>query len=145
NFVGKKATVLFVTLATADGKESEVRLALSSTILSDIVLNPGTIDFGTVTRGQSAQRVLTIDRIGLPGWKAERMISASRVLDALLEETKRNGSDVGYRLTVSLKPEAPAGTVRDEIRILTNDPETPSIPILVTGQVRGELSASPAV
>ena len=41
NFVGPKATVLFVTLITASGREAEARLAVSSHILSDIVLNPG--------------------------------------------------------------------------------------------------------
>ena len=48
NFVGPKSTVLFVTLITASGREGEARLAVSSHILSDIVLNPGAIDFGTV-------------------------------------------------------------------------------------------------
>src|SRR6516162_1367361 len=48
NFVGPKATVLFVTLVTAGGREAEARLAVSSHILSDTVLNPGAIDFGTV-------------------------------------------------------------------------------------------------
>jgi hypothetical protein len=145
NFVGKKATTLFVTLVTASGREAEARLGVSSTILSDIVLNPGTIDFGAVGRGQTPSQVLTIDRGGQPGWKVERMVSASRVLNAQLVETARNDATVTYSLTVSLKPETPAGNLRDEIRILTNDPETPSIPILVTAQVRGDLIAKPAL
>ena len=58
NFVGPKATVLFVTLITASGREAEARLAVSSHILSDIVLNPGAIDFGTVKRGAIADQGL---------------------------------------------------------------------------------------
>src|SRR5258708_2798997 len=46
NFVGKKVTSLYVTVVTASGREAEVRLSVSSLILADIVLNPGTIDFG---------------------------------------------------------------------------------------------------
>src|SRR4051812_18210752 len=75
NFVGPKATTLFVTLISAGGREAEVSLAVSSNILSDIVLNPGAIDFGTITRGQTPKLTLTIDRIGLPTWRVERMIS----------------------------------------------------------------------
>jgi hypothetical protein len=145
NFVGAKATTLFVALVTAGGQESEVRLGVNVMILSDIVLNPGSIDFGAVARGQTPSQVLTIDRIGAPKWRVQRMVSASRVLNATLVEAKRDGSSVGYVLTVSLKPETPAGIVRDEIRLLTNDPETASIPIQVTALVRGELSASPSV
>jgi hypothetical protein len=145
NFVGEKSTVLYVSLVTASGKEAEARLGLSSNILSDVVLNPGTIDFGAVMRGQSPEQVLTIDRVGAAGWKVERMVTASRMLRGQLVETTRNQDSVQYKLTVSLRPDAPAGLVRDEIRLLTNDPETASIPIPVTATIRGDLVASPSV
>lgn len=144
NFVARKETTLFVSLVTASGREAEVRLGVASTILSDIVLNPGSIDFGAVTKGQTPSQTLTLDRLGAPNWKCVRMISASRVINATLTETVRNDATVSYALTVSLKPDAPAGLVRDEIRILTNDRETPSIPVPVTAQVRGELTVSPS-
>jgi hypothetical protein len=145
NFVGPKATVLYVTLMTAGGKEAETGLGVSSTILSDIVLNPGTIDFGAVLRGQSPSRTLTIDRINLEGWRVHRMVTGSRVLNGQLVETSRKGGAVSYALTLSLKPDAPAGPIRDEIRILSNDPETPSIPVMVTAWIRGELTAAPSI
>jgi hypothetical protein len=146
NFLGVKATILFVTLVTSSGREAEVRLGVTSNILADIVLNPGSIDFGTVTMGQAPSHVLSIDRIGAPGWRFERMVSASRILTAELVESRRDSKgSVTYTLTVGLKPDAPAGPVRDEIRLLSNDRETPSIPIMVTALVRGELSAAPSI
>jgi hypothetical protein len=145
NYVGRKATTLFVILVTPSGKQEEVGLAVSSTILSDIVLNPGTIDFGTVARGQEVTRTLTIDRLGAPAWRVEKMVSASKVIDAWLDETGRDSRNVQYRLTVKLKPETSAGLIRDEVRVLTNDSESPAVPILVTGQVLGELAVSPAI
>jgi hypothetical protein len=145
NFVGPKSTILYVTLVTASGREAETGLGVNAQILSDIVLNPGAIDFGAVLRGQSPSQVMTIDRINLEGWRVHRMVSGSRVLDAQLVETSRKGGSVSYALTVRLKPDAPAGPIRDEIRILSNDPETPSIPVMVTAWVRGELTAAPSV
>jgi len=145
NFVGLKSTVLYVVLMTASGREAEAGLGVSAQILSDIVLNPGSIDFGTVLHGQSPTQVLTIDRINGAGWRFQRMVSASRALDGQLVETGRKGGAVSYSLTVSLKPDAPAGPLRDEIRLLSNDPETPSIPILVTARIRGDLTAAPSV
>ncbi len=146
NFLGHKATILFVTLVTASGREAEVRLNVASNILADIVLNPGSIDFGAVLKGQGASQALTIDRINGRDWRFERMVSGSRSLTAQLVETKRdpNGS-VSYKLEVGVKPDAPAGPLREEIRLLSNDRETPSIPILVTGWVRGDLTASPSL
>jgi hypothetical protein len=146
NFLGIKATILFVTLVTASGREAEVRLGVTSNILADIVLNPGSIDFGTVMKGQTPSQVLSIERIGAPGWRFERMVSASRVLSAQLVEVRRDPKGaVSYTLTVGIKPDAPAGQVRDEIRLLSNDRETPSIPVMVTAYVRGDLSAAPSV
>ena len=145
NFVGPKATVLFVTLVTAGGREAEARLAVKSHILSDIVLNPGAIDFGTLKRGQAATRVLTIDRINSPDWRFTRMVSATRSLSGQLVETARKNGAVSYSLSVSVKPDAPVGLLRDELRLLSNDPETPSIPVMVTGVIRGDLTAAPSV
>jgi len=145
NYVGLKATVLYVTLMTASGREAEVGLGVTSHILSDIVLNPGAVDFGAVVRGQTPTQVLTIDRINGADWRFTRMVSASRAINAQLVETKRDAKSVSYSLSVSLKSDAPAGRLRDEIRIMSNDPETPSIPVLVTASIRGDLTAAPTV
>jgi Protein of unknown function (DUF1573) len=144
NFVGRKETTLFVSVVNSRGQDGEVRLAVSSTILSDIVLNPGSFDFGVVGRGQTPKLVLTIDRLGSPDWRIARMVSTSKALSASLQETARSASGVSYALTVSLKSDTPAGQLRDEIRLLTNDRESRTIPVLVTALVRGELTASPA-
>src|SRR4051812_43698414 len=124
NFLGVKSTILYVTLVTASGREAEVRLGVTSNILADIVLNPGSIDFGTVMKGQTPSQMLTIERINSPGWRFERMVSASRALSAQLAEVRRDAKgSVQYTLTVAIKPDAPAGLLRDEIRLLSNDRE----------------------
>ena len=37
------------------------------------------------------------------------------------------------------------GLLRDEIRLISNDPEAPTIPVMVTAIVRGDLTAAPSV
>jgi hypothetical protein len=88
---------------------------------------------------------LTIDRINASNWRFQRMVSACRSIDAQLVETGRKGGSVSYSMTVSLKPDVPAGPLRDEIRLISNDPEATSIPVLVTANIRGDLTASPSV
>ncbi|MFO0956984.1 MAG: DUF1573 domain-containing protein [Isosphaeraceae bacterium] len=90
NFINKKNTTLFVSLVSASGKQEEIGLGISAQILSDVVLNPGTIDFGTVARGQEVTKTLTIDHMASIGWKAEKMVSASKAIDAWLDETLRD-------------------------------------------------------
>ena len=143
-FVGIKATTLTVTLITASGATAEAKFAVRSNILADIVLNPGSIDFSRVAKGGKPSLVLSIERGGSPEWRATRMVSTSKALDAKLAETYRSAAGVGYQLTVSLKPGAPAGLMRDEIRIITNDPDSPVVPVLVTADIQGTISAAPA-
>lgn len=146
NFVGRKATTLTVTMMTASGHQGEAKFAVRSDILPDVVLNPGSADFGQVARGQTPAQTITIERIGQPDWRVTRLIASEtfcRVVDATITEAYRSGSGVGYNLTVRLRPDAPAGLVRDEIRLLTNDPQSPNVPVLVTAQVQGSLSVTP--
>ena len=148
NFVGKKATVLTVTLLTASGQQAEARIGVQSNILADVVLNPGSADFGAVARGQTPQQVIKIERLGRSDWAFTKMLASEslcRVVTADLKPTYRNGQGVGYQLVIQMKPDAPAGFLREEIRLLTNDAETPSVPILVTAQVSGSLAVTPSL
>lgn len=146
NFVGQKATKLTVTFMTQSGQSAEVQLAVVSNILPDIVLNPGTFDFGTVSKGQTPKLVMTIERVGQPNWKFEKMTASPQLLksiDAKLEQLERSAGRVVYQLTVSLKPDAPAGYLRDDIRITTNDSSSPTVPVLVAARIQGTLTATP--
>ena len=69
-----------------------------------------------------------------------------KVIDAKVRRGRaQRASKVAYELTVTLKPTAPAGPLRDEIRIVTNDASSPTVPVLVTAQIQGTLTASPAM
>jgi hypothetical protein len=147
NFVGVKSTTLTVSLVTASGRQASVKFGIQSNILSDIVLNPGSIDFGTVAKGQAPKQMLTIERVSSQSWRATRVVANPNLvkhITAALTETSRSDDGVIYTLTVSLRPNAPAGGLREEIRIFTNDPETPMVPVLVTATIQGTLTAKPS-
>jgi len=143
NFVGHKATILFVTLMTTSGRQAEVRLAVSSDIQSDIVLNPGTVDFGYTVTGQEVVRSIQIDRVGSPLWRATKLASNVKGIDAKLVELARTTTGVSYELQVTLRKDAPEGVIRNDLFVHTNDPNNPAIPVLMTGQVMGALTVTP--
>jgi len=66
-------------------------------------------------------------------------------IDARLDEIERSSARVAYQLTVSLKATTSSGYLKDEIRIMTKDPESPSVPVQITAQIQGTLTASPSV
>ena len=142
---GRKTTVLFVSVVTAGGVKGEAGLNVAATILTDVVLNPGTVEFGTVIRGQSPSVEIAIDRINAPQWRITRMVTACRVINASCTEVVRNDGMTSYRLKIWLKPGITSGIVRDEIRLITNDRESPVFSIPVNALVRGDLTASPSI
>jgi hypothetical protein len=143
-FEGKKSVVVFVSLLTASGREAEVRLSVTAHIVNDIKLTPGAMDFGAVLKGQPVTQTLTVERVGMSTWRIERMVSNCPSIDGSVAETVRDGKVVSYMVKLTLRGDVPLGMLRDEIRLISSDPKTPTIAIPVLAQVRGELTGSPS-
>ena len=143
-FVGSKEARLTVVLSDPQGRIKELSLKLSAVIRPDLTLSPGQLDFGRVDPERVTERTLTLARVQGPNdFAPTRMISACRFLEAELAELQRRPGLTRYTLTARLKPGAPAGAFREEIRILTNDPDAPGVTIPVVGEVPEILVVSP--
>src|SRR5262249_49476479 len=46
-------------------------------------------------------------------------------------------------IVVTLKPNAPAGLIKQELTVNTNDPNSPKVPLLIEATVQGALAVSP--
>src|SRR5207302_823250 len=64
-------------------------------------------------------------------------------VDVKLEEWYRRPGNVGYKITVALKPDAPPGSLKQELLLKTNDPSGPLVPVLVEAVVQAPLSVLP--
>jgi hypothetical protein len=123
---------------------STASLTVTAISRADIVLNPGRLNFGVVARGQKTEpRTLDVEYAGVLDWKATEIAQHKAPLEASLKEIYRRPGQVGYRVTVALKPDVPAGAFKHELFLKTNDPASPLVPILVEATVRASLSVSP--
>src|SRR5262249_12410496 len=48
-----------------------------------------------------------------------------------------------FRVDVTLKPDAPAGTISEQVSLTTNDPNNPVVQVMLTGTVQAPLEVSP--
>ena len=128
-------------------EQVEIGLGVSSLILSDVVLNPGSGRLRDDPAGarpprRSWRSTGSASRTG----GSRRWSRGSKALTASLQETKRvqrRGRLSAHRLP---QADAPAGFVRDEIRLMTNDPRDPrGSPSGSTPRSRGDLSATPSL
>jgi Protein of unknown function (DUF1573) len=144
-FEGYKASGL--TLVIDRPSHAEVDLNLTCFIQSEIVLNPGQIDFGIVRHASKPTLTLTMNyHGGRPDFAVSRMQTRSGDVTAKVQELGRTaGGAAQFVVTATLNPSAPNGIFRDEVRMITNDPAIPALPISVTANVQSAVTVSPSV
>jgi hypothetical protein len=124
---------------------SSTTLQVTANSRADVVLNPGQISFGVVPSGQlSAARTIDVEYAGVLDWRVTEIVKHDAPLQATFRELYRRPGQVGYRVTVSLKPDAPANTLKHELLLKTNDPASPLVPVLVEATVQASLTAVPS-
>ena len=112
-------------------------LKVSAVSQTDVVFKPDRVSFGTVARGQASVQSMDVEYNGTLDWKIEEVIVAKELpFEATLSELVRRPGKVGYRLTVTLKDDAPTGRIRDYIYLRTNQTDVPPVPVLVTATVK---------
>ncbi len=144
-FSGYKASGLVLVLDRP--MRAEIDLNLTCFIRSDVMLNPGQVDFGVVNRSTGPKVELTLAYTGgQANWAVTEMKTISDHIVAELREQGRSpGGQVNYVLTATLKPSAPVGFFKDEITLRTNDPSSPNIPVSVSAVVQSNVTISPSV
>ena len=123
----------------------EVRLPLKVYIRTDVVLTPGGVVFGSIDQGAGAERKVEIAYQGRADWKIQDVKSNNKGLTAHVEEKQRSGGHVEYELIVNLDPAAPVGGINDRLTLVTDDANSPYVPVLVTGQVEADVMVTPSV
>jgi len=125
---------------------AEVRLSVHTYIRSDVVIQPGVVEFGTVSQGSNVTRQVTVSYAGRSNWRIERVECNHPYFEAQIAPTSEGSGQVNYQLTVTLAPDAPAGYIDDHLTLVTNDfnPRTARVPVPVEGVVVAALSVRPS-
>jgi hypothetical protein len=75
-----------------------------------------------------------------PDWKISDVRSANTNFEVDVVERTRQRGNVAYDLRVKLKEGAPAGYIKEQLLLVTNDPQARTIPIDVEGRVVPEIT-----
>jgi len=144
-YYGRKDATL--TVVFDQPFSAEVQLNVHTYIRSDVVVQPGSVQFGTVVQGTGAARELTISYAGRPDWKIQEVETKNPHLEArVIQAAQPIPGQVTFELTVRLKPDAPVGYIRDQIVLVTNDlrENANHVPIAVEGVVVSAITVSPS-
>ena len=126
--------------------ESIAKLEFRATSRVDVTLAPGQIDFGLVLQGAKVPpRAVAVK---YEGKQADcKVTGVARLPDGLeadVKETSRGGAvTASYSVTVTLKPNAPVGSLFEPVVLKTNDPTTPTVTLSVTAVVQPTVAVYP--
>ena len=141
-FRGRKRATITVTIDKP--YRAEVQLHVSSHIRGDVVLEPGSVQFGSVDHGQPAQQTARITYLGRGDWEIQEVRSANEHLSAEITKTSSHNGRNAYELTVRMDADAPVGYFNDHLTLVTSDARQSHIPVLVEGRVTSNVTVSPA-
>jgi hypothetical protein len=140
-FTGPKMVVVKVSVGPDHVSTAELKVSANSR--SDVVFNPGEVNFGSVPRGQAATQIIEVEYAGPQKWEVLEVVARDAPLTTEFKEKYRRPGQVGYEIKVALKPDAPTGNLKQEIFLKTNDSASPLLPVLVEATVQAALEVTP--
>lgn len=120
----------------------EVRLLVRANSRDDVAFSGESLNFGQVKAGKEAAANLTVTFYGNPGMQVVDAKCDSNYIQATLEEVRREGFDVVYRINGKLRPDTPPGKWFSDIWLKTNNPALPKLRVPVAMEVEAPVAAA---
>ena len=141
SFLGQRGATLTVTIDKPF--YAEVQLHVRGYIRGDVVVEPGSVQFGSIDQGTGYNQTVSVNCTGRSDWKISDVKSANPHITAKAVETGRSYGKASYTLTVHVDASTPAGYLNDHLMLVTNDAAGRQIPVLVEGRVMPDITVSP--
>ena len=142
-FTRRKDSNVIITFDTPWA--AEVRIPITAYIRTDVVFDPGSVNFGAVDYGKEASRTVKLQYAGRNDWQIKEIKSRSESVVAKAVETVRGNGRVDYDIVVTLAPNTPPSTIREQLTIVTDDQTSPHVPLLVEANVEADVVVTPAI
>ena len=140
-FLGRQSSTITVTID--EPAYAQVQLHVKVFIQSDVVLQPASVQLGSVDQGTPVEKKISVNCTRRSDWKILDVKSVNPHLSGEVVETARQRGRVSYELRVRLDEHAPAGYIKDHLILVTNDQRSKQIPVMVQGRVLSTITLSP--
>jgi hypothetical protein len=145
-FSGVHAATLTLNVAWDDNgirRQGEAQVRVHGNIRTDVVFLPGAVKFDSVDQGSKAEQKVRVTYAGRPDWKITDVRGMGDAFEVQLSKPQRSSGNVAYDLLVRLKDSAPIGYFNDQLLLVTNDDQSPRIPMQIEGRVLPQISVAP--
>jgi hypothetical protein len=142
-FTGVKAVTIYVQFDHPDWEE--VRLQVQANSRDDITITPDALAFGRAQYGSAPSTAVTVTFTGDARSQILEVQSDSNYVEAAAKALERQDAQVSYRLTATLRADAPVGKWYADVWLKTNNAAVPRVRVPLTVEIEAALSVSPLV
>ncbi len=128
---------------TSDKDQADIVFTLRGTIISEVKVEPATLDFGDISRASSEgtrRQQVTVSLEKESDLRLAGATSSSRAVQ--VTEVARRDRSVAYR--VELLPTVPRGPLRERVSVRFAGDKKPALNIPIVATVLGDVKLSPA-
>jgi hypothetical protein len=140
-FFGTKNVTIYVQFSQP--KFDEVRLWVQANSRDDLSLTPDALAFGKIKRGTAATTSTTVTFLGAQNWQITGASCDSNYVQVAYEQVKRDNGEVAYKVSATMRADAPAGKWFTDVWLNTNNPGSPRIRVPLTVEIEAPLTVSP--
>ena len=140
-FVGAGSETVQVSFGPTN--VSTATLRVKATSRADVMLSPGSFNFGAVAPGASPTKTVTVEYAGKQkDWAVTGVVAPAGPFDVTTSDAGRGKT----KINVTLKANAATatGSLNDFLQLRTNDPATPVITVAINGTLRAPLEVGPS-
>jgi hypothetical protein len=142
-FSGSKSVTVYVQFTSP--RFDEISLQVQANGRDDFTMHTGTMAFGQITRGNTPKASVQVTLLGDADWRVTEVKPDSNFVKPTAKLIKRNGAEVTYEITATLRPDLPVGKWYTDIWLQTSNPSLSKVRVPLTVDVNAALSATPSV
>jgi hypothetical protein len=142
SFLGRKSAT--ITVVIDQPFPAEVQLTVDGFIRQDVVLYPGSVNFGELDAGSSSEQRIKVSYAGRGDWNINEVKVPRDYYEVTFRELTRTDSRVDYEMLVRITGDAPPGFLNDQMVIVSNDRALAEFPFMIKGRVLPSITVSPS-
>jgi hypothetical protein len=132
-FVGQRTQAIHVQFDAP--KIEEVKLKVQATYRKELTFYPNDLDFKKIKRGTTPTEQMVVGFFGNPKVHVTDATCDSKFIEPKLKELHRDGVEVRYQVSATLRADIPEGKWHTDVWLTTNAPSMPRVRVPVVVEV----------